>query len=479
MSGVTVSEVVKAFYSSLRTIDLRAVAVKPEKHWVNLVTSIFLSSKTREELSAEQDRLIENLPENTDKFGFFLGSYGVEHLQYLSGQIRQGRFTATRIPSKLQDMATIQYRDVDLVSLKVERHFQSYLKENGLWRLVGAKAEGNEESRRDLWEFVDSEQNGDARLRGFKDIYDMINETLGMNDFRRGNKTDFIVGIPVPARIIKASISNSSVNIQTKKAFNLTDLQLNLTVERWTRRGAYRTVSREMKLVSRSRVELKNLPDHEFCHVTDSIQVPDSKPHDSIKIKLIHQKIPALDLDETRLTVPLENAVEPFAKVLTSFCSLEDFRRQLLHPEEMKKGRMKADRIFENAVAWLLSLTGFSIAQLRDFEKLRVPETKYERGSIDMIAYRENECLLLVDCDTSIPESKKVRSMIALRDYFDFIQDELGYPRISSAIFSPRDCSEIIEDDQAVKIVDREQILRMLEDVMKGDQEQARQSLIY
>lgn len=479
MSTITVSEVVKAFYSSFKSIDLKTVAVRPENQWVNLITSIFLSSKAVKEINAEQEKLTESLPAGTDKFDIFLACYPFKRLSYLFDQIRKGKIPFTRLPIEFGDITAIECREINPYELRVERYLPSYLKENEEWRLIGAEAKGQVEDRRNLWSIAKNQDRA-IRLLNFKDIYELIEEALGIRDFARGNDRDFIIGIPMPARIASASLSDSAVKVKTKKVFNLKNLQLNLTVQRVETRGyMFETVLRGTKPVSRARAELKRLPAHEFCYITDSIQVTNLMPHDLIDVKLIHKRIPTLNLDERRLTAPLKNAVEPFAKTLTSFCSLEDFKKQLLNPEKIVKGRMKINTIFENAVAWLLSLVGFSVAQLKDFETLRVPETKYERGSIDMIAYRENECLLLVDCDTSIPEDKKIRSMIALKNYFKFIQDEHGIPHIASLIFSPRECGEITVDRQAIKIVDRDQIIRIFEDAMKGNQEQTRLSLAY
>ena len=84
-----------------------------------------------------------------------------------------------------------------------------------------------------------------------------------------------------------------------------------------------------------------------------------------------------------------------------------------------------------------------------------------------------------VDCDTSIPDEKKIRSMMAVKEHFRYIQDEYKRPNIVSVIFSPKDCTGISVDREAVKIVDRHKINRMFEEAMKGNLEEARSSLVY
>lgn len=468
MSAVTLSEVLQAFSPSFKSVDLRIVAVKPENQWINVITSIFLSNKSQEEVKFEQQQARDELPKNTDKFCVLLTCYPSKSLPNLFKRFEKGEIMAYRIP--------IKFRGFDPSALRVDQFLPSYLKEMEEWRLVGSEAKGQEEYRRNLWLIIDGE-NGHARLLGYKDIYELISETLRIREFDRGRDRDLVVGIPIFARIANVSLVGSSVEIKTKKSFGLKDLQLNLSLQRVnTRTGYYEPICRTTEIVK----NCERPPAHVFYYVTNSIQLTNLRPPNRIEVELIHRQVPTLSMAGTHLMVPLENAVEPFAKTLNAFCSLEIFKEHLLNPERCVDGKTKPNTIFENAVSWLLSLVGFSILPLgRRFEKLRIPETGYEVGSVDIIAYRENECILLVDCDTSIPDDKKIRSMMTVKEHFRFIQDENRRPDIVSAIFSPKDCSGISVDRQAVKIVDRHQIQLIFEKAMEGSTEDARSPLLY
>jgi hypothetical protein len=467
MSAVILFEAVEAFSSSFKSVDLRIVAVKPEDQWINVITSIFLSSKSKEETNVQQQQARDKLPQNTDKFCVLLTCYLFKSLPTLFKQIQKGKITANRIP--------IKFREFDPSELRVDQFLPSYLKEMEEWRLVGSEAQGKEEDRRNLWPIVNS-QNGAARLRGYKDIYELIMETLRIADFHNGRPRDFVFGIPMPARIAEVSLVDSSVIIKTKKVFGLEGLQLNLSNRRINKvTGNYEPIWRKTELVK----ECKYSPPSEVCQATNSIELTNSRPHDRIEVDLINRQVPTLSIDMTFLMVPLKNAVEPFAKTLNDFCSLEVFKERLLNPERCVEDGTKPNIIFENAVSWLLSLLGLSILPLgRHFERLKIPKTSYEVGSVDIIAYRENECLLLIDCDTSIPDDKKIRSMKAVRDHFKFIQDEFRRPDIGSIIFSPKDCTGIQTGSSNVKIVDRHQITWILEKVMEGKSGDARTSLV-
>ena len=464
MSSLTVSDVLEAFSSSLRSVDLRVVAVKPERRWTNVITSMFLSCKSREEIESEQKQVRDKLLKDTNNFRILLDCFPFQMLPSVFEGFKSGEILIRRM--------RIEFKEIDPYGLGVTPYLPNYLREMEEWKLVGSQAEQRIDDI--LWKIIER-QNGQARLHGYTDIYQLISETLRMGDFHRGRNRGLVIGIPMPARIADVSLDGSSVKIKTKKDCSLKDLQLNLSLERVNpRNGRYEPVEggRRIELVRKS----KRLPTHKICHVTNSIQLTDLRPNDMIEVKLLHKKAPTLDMGGTRLHVPLENPVEPFARVLNAFCSMEIFRERLLNPEKFKKTATE----FEKAVSWLLSLIGFSILPLgRRFEHLKIPETGYKVGSVDIIAYRENECLLLVDCDTSIPDEKKIRYLKAVKDHFRFIQDEYKRLNTNSVIFTPRDCIGIPFDLQDVKIIDRYKMKMMFRQAMEGNSDQARSSLVY
>ena len=463
MSGVIVYDVLEAFSPSLRSVDLRVVAVKPEKHWTNVITSMFLSCKSQEEIESEQQQVRDKLPKNTSNFCILLGCFRFQMLPRVFERFKSGEILIRRM--------RIKFKEIDPYELSVDRYLPNYLREMKEWKLVGSHADQEKSST--MWEIVDR-QNGQARLLGYTDIYQLISEALKIGDFYRGRPRGLVIGIPMPARIADVSLDGSSVKIKTKKVLSLKDLQLNLSLERVNPGNKrYEPIGRRIELVKKS----KRPPTHEIGYVTNSIQLTNLRPDDRIEVELLHKKAPTLDMDRTHLYVPLENPVEPFARALNAFCSMEIFRERLLNPEKFKKTAME----FENAIVWLLSLIGFSILPLgRRFEHLKIPETGYEVGSVDIVAYRENECLLLVDCDTAIPDDKKIRSMKAVKDHFGFIQDEYRRLNIVSVIFSPKDCTGIpVQQLEKVKIIDRYKIKMIFKQAMEGNSDEARYSLVH
>ena len=110
----------------------------------------------------------------------------------------------------------------------------------------------------------------------------------------------------------------------------------------------------------------------------------------------------------------------------------------LFHPEICAK---PADKFFENAVAWLLALAGYSVVNLNpaknkiSFDKIKAPETDVEIGSADLLAYEESKRLLLIDCDINGVDNSKVQSVVNAKKYLEITSRKAG--GVISVYFQP------------------------------------------
>jgi len=105
--------VLKAFKSALVSIDLRCIAVSPpsEECWQNLVTSIFLSDKTVDEVKNEQ----KSIPKIRNNF--FAIFYDAVPFDYsVLTKITEGQL---RIPVVPFGQNKIQFRKSDLFISKI------------------------------------------------------------------------------------------------------------------------------------------------------------------------------------------------------------------------------------------------------------------------------------------------------------------------------------------------------------------------
>ena len=210
---------------------------------------------------------------------------------------------------------------------------------------------------------------------------------------------------------------------------------------------------------------------------SEDFEINELLPFDSLIVELIHRDS-GLTLDRTYKKVPLKNVAEPFLKTLDAFCSLDEFKKMFFQQE--KSGKKPQDA-FEDAVAWLLALSGFDVIRLKlgkkSFDKLIVGEG-YEIGCADILAYEENERILLIDCDTGPVDEMKVQKLAETKKYFRETFKEYRHLHIVPILFSPRDFrkSSLSID---VMIADQSVIKRIFEAVAQGNREKARSILHY
>jgi len=342
------------------------------------------------------------------------------------------------------------------------------------WRWVlSAASENNTPDRVQLWEIVRS-QSREAKAHGFSSMEDLLKETLRIDDV--SHNIDFrlsILGLP---KIKKVNFGASAFEAEIETPKGLKDLQLNVNIQRTTNGGRTSTVLKKPFTLADCKEELTG----ELYLLKKTIQPPDIFHFDSVEIELIHRNS-FLTLDRHWSKVPLTNVIEPFYNMLTAFCPLDKFRNMLLKPEDFENA---PEKMFENAVAWLLSLAGYhtislaanSKATKTSFDELRKHD-KYHVGSADIIAYEDNQRLLLIDCDISGLDDNKIRKLTELAEYFEDLSQYEEFEFIP-VLFTPK----YIDEDAKKKglaIVDGNMIESILEDLAKGDMEQARTRIRY
>jgi len=463
--------VLEAFEPVLNSIDVRTVAVKPmeQDKWQNLVTSVFLSEKTVEEIRKHQEKLPQLCTAN---LGFFVDAfpYSLSRLQDLVKE---------KIILRSNGHQTVEKGHIDLHTLGVAS-FQRSLRGSYQYVLSSSNLTSMPQTEREkLWSIFSNQFRESKRL-GRASIHDMAKELLEV-DLNDRDRKDFEVGIVIGdfVKIESASFKGSFFELTIKKTPGLKGLQLNLSLIRATD-VAWNT------LVWRRNVDLRETKGNRkkrFCVTRNSFELDGSTPFDTMNVELIH-KPSALTLATTMATAPLRNVVEPLLKTLGAFCPLDEFKMMLLEPVRYGKEPQKT---FENAVVWLLSIAGFHSVYLaakikangheKSFDVLRAVESRFEIGCADIIAYEENEALLLVDCDVGSPDDKKIRKLKATAK---FIEKSLsnGKLRIVPVLFSPRDSTELPQE-AGVSIVGREAIEGFFKEIAKGNLKKARHSIWY
>lgn len=169
---------------------------------------------------------------------------------------------------------------------------------------------------------------------------------------------------------------------------------------------------------------------------------------------------------------------------------IDAFKLHLLNPEQFSKSEM----VFQDTVASLLSLTGQSVINLGKKEYRKFGEKKqnkaklydsidmgeYHFASIDLIAYRENEKLFLVDCTIGIVDDSKIKWLKQTVLHFAS-KEELNWGKVVGLIISPRDCSDTKQEGAIsdINIVDKKGLEIILSLIEKQEFEEARKRLLF
>jgi hypothetical protein len=461
--------VLEAFSPFLKSIDARTIAVRSSSdgEWENLFTSFFVSEKSVDEVKSLQAKLpkIRN-----NEIALFLIAAPFDYSPFeffVKGEAKLQKVLAGAGSFGLGGI-TVRSKPFDPLKLKVfssQRRIEGHLKS-----VLRAENSNSAPERVELWSIA-QRQNRLAKEFGYEDVNDLIKEMFRTDDLSP-NK-DFELTICNLAKIEKTTFNTSSFIVEISKIVGLKNLQLNVLQGRSETGWDSRTVWRKCYSIDETQAQ----PTRETLSLT--VQPPEIFPFDNITLKLIHRGS-SLTIDETWIRAPLQNVVEPFLQVLGAFCSIDKFREMLLKPETFKNA---PEKMFENAVSWLLSLAGFHTIYLgannkatkTSFDVLRANES-YHIGSTDIVAYEDNERLLLVECDLSGFEEKKIQKLIEIRDYF---QNSCSYKELKMVpvLFSPRTSSE--EDKKkSVAVVDGAVIKSMLEEIAKGDRKSARSKVV-
>jgi len=454
----------------LRSIDVRTIAVRSprEEEWENVVTNLAVSEKTVDEVRGLQEKLPEI---KNNLMAFFLSALPFDYTVFegfCQGDIGQTRLTVmgTSVAYGSRHIKTGIFDPLKLKVISSRRRLGGVLKQT-----LTATNSNTEPRREELWGVV-QKQTILAKQLGYENAEDLIKDILRIENVR--HDIDFELTISDLAKINSVTFNKSTFAVEISGISGLRNLQLNIVQSRAKNGGSYYPIWR------------KNLPIGETgkllvekCYVAEEdIQPPDLLPFDYLSLELIYRSA-GLTLDAFWGKVPLQNVVEPLFKALDAFCPIDKFKEMLLNPKDFENA---PEKIFENAVSWLLSLVGFhtiyldanSKATKTSFDVLRKFD-KCEIGSADILAYEDNERLLLVDCDIGGLDEQKIQKLIGAREHIENLSNcqEL---KIIPVLFSPKTLGETAKN-KPVAIADRVVIESMLEELSKGDRKSARSKI--
>jgi hypothetical protein len=402
---------------------------------------------------------IEDVFGQTDNIRMFFNSYDVDHIYHIFNEIKNtGKLC-------LNNETCIHY--LSKIDPLNDLTLSNSYKETNQWRIFFAEKRCDSATKT-LWSFIDRERGVAPRL-GYRNMNDLLQNIF---HHERSKDVEFIVEIPVYSRIENISVQKITV----RKHHLLDNFQINLFLRRYDEYQRIREIDRNRLYFGMSQ---EQDPDFSLIEKPYRFQT-ELEPDDVIDATLINTSLPDLDLSNASIKVPFENMTEYFSKALFKFYPLGDFKEHLFNPELFSR----SDDVFQDAVATLLSLTGYSIIVLgkkrfkqkgkksKTYDTRRLP-SGYEVGSIDLIAHQENQ-LLLIDCTLSTPEEKKKEKLPEVIDHLKDLQVDNAL-NVTSFIFTPKSSANV--DNEDVRIVDGWKLEEILHLILRNKIDQAREKL--
>lgn len=169
--------------------------------------------------------------------------------------------------------------------------------------------------------------------------------------------------------------------------------------------------------------------------------------------------------------------VNPLWTLLQVFCPSAEFETLLTVPSRPKDRRQKEQRCFEQYVAWLLALHGFSVVVLGDFETLQAPGSPVQQGSLDILAYHTaRKRVLMCSCTLTPPEERDYGNLVSVRTHLrSCVSSEVSFEGELAIFSSAAECvppPHYMGQGTYVAIFDRRDLKNALENLKAGTDRQ-------
>lgn len=437
----------------LKSIDVRSLAFNLKDEWINIVTSIFFSSKPIEKVREEHSRLKLPKMKSVKLFCF------AQNIK--SNIFSKGHISVKHYPSFLVD-ARIRTDCLKLFKSSIAFH-SNHLRTYGDWKIFGVEENETVQGREKCWEHL-SMNEGIVIPLGYNSIYEWINDSLKIINFSNSDKIGLIVGIPIHAKINSLKVKEDTVKVNVKSHKDVSNLFCNIIQQRFS--NGWITIHNSPVYLQKPKTFSGN-----YVYYEEEVKFQKMKPHDTVVGSLRNSNFAKLEIDRNSARAPLEKPLEPLSYAFNYFYEMKEFKNQLFNPETFKKTTKRKSNpalLFEEAVSWLLSLAGLSVIKLGEQETINLPSgITY---SADILAYKENEYLYVIDCDIQHISQNKVDNLLQIVALLEPIRDERGKPEIIPMIFTPKEPTTPLTIDNRVKIYNGSRIKKLYEEILKGEE---------
>lgn len=406
--AMTLREFLQWTKGSYKSIDVRCAAAQVEDHWQNALTIVRFSHKQKTKIEERHQQLLSKWGEvGTSRFKILLSAFDISQLELICDAFSNGKcpaFSATSVEIALG-------QQVDIMSLKTEHtNVASFVQERE-WMALSPMM-GNHLNnlysdsgiKKSLWSIGFVAESTD------REAYEVIGEFLEV-DYQPGTGFNLLVVAPLYARLemdFKVESNGCEFKVAFHRCFDKS-LEVDVVV-REDRQLKYKDGP-----FSVSAGESEDM-DGDLKLWTKRVQVPKLTEMDSVQISLLSINPRLILQSRTRRVRDLlgMKGIDPAQNPLLSALRRFFLGKERIHERDYlttEDGDRPQDT-FEQKIAKLLNLCGYSTARIGHIKELEILKDKTsssDRGKADILAYSERvNSLLLVECTKEIPRQDDV-----------------------------------------------------------------------
>ena len=452
---IEISEVFESLKLIFKGIDLRVVCFKEDYQFKNVLIVLRLSYQDPTSIKRHHKNLFKRFgPIETNNLKVISESYSIDHFFNLTRQLCDQKIG-------IAGREILLGKSIRVFEMK--EYIQDYVRNlKEMDKYAGSCIEITEGNRSPVFDNEDIQRQ--VGILGYRDVYSTINGILETN-FSSTSAFDFLIYIPIYAKIENIAYKGKNITGRGRCHKNLGDLSLRLLV---SKRDPHKGEMVEKNISGKI---IFGRTSHNFRLWRATINPGDLLPEYLIELKLLHPKIGELCGYKTRLKEMMGEAERsPLFSILKQFCFEEDLKKSLLEPQKLKKSQ----NIFERSISWLLTLLGFSVIWLEEYEKLREPSTKVEYSSIDILAFHmERGVLALVNCTIGVPKDNELDRILEAKRIIQERYGENMKLKMVPVIFSAAKRIDTIKNRSVkmdVRVFDGNEIEAIFEEMKHGNE---------
>lgn len=458
---MTLNEVLEALQDTFHSIDIRVFVHKSDDVWRNIFTIIRFRRETEDELIKIQTELIEKCGSliETEKFKVGVFHYPVEKWTKIADNLsKKFLCLSDSFAINLDDAVTFNYTGSD-------PHFkpENYVYKD--WKCFSF----HNETKSQKPNYSDKLRSNmlENNFRYFDNYLSAIFQ-YGKYDFQSNPWVNTFV--PIFFKIEKIEFDHNKVNIEYS-SHEQKNIQVGLN---FYKSREYRSDDEFVE----KRVEKIQLTGNSGV-IRDKItmELDTKNVGEAFELLVIKNKNTLIESKEGRMDEYWKTRTEytnPTYYAFEQFVKFEELEQMLLQFKSKKLN--KDSEVFERGVSWLLSLLGIPNIMLGEYERLG---NGHDQTSTDILASFDTDKIFLINVTIGLP---KQSDFDREREYRENIESKITNKKIEihSVYFTGKDATESQPSATAnnVTLIGKSNIQNILENLKKGNLEEARQIIL-